>query len=152
MSLYRQAGASRGRLALVALLAALAGIAGGFALGRATAPDPSLAELASEARAAARSGLSALELVEIEYPQGVGSQAQTAAPSELQGARSQAEAVQALLEREDLRALDPDGVARAERAASALGAAIDRSAEPPEIRRLVAEARAAIESLAGEGR
>jgi hypothetical protein len=152
LSLYRQASGARGRVAAIAAVVALLGAGAGFAIGRATAPEPTLTELAADARAAARPALSSLELVDLEYGQGVGSSGQDAAPTELEAAREHADAAQAAIDgAEGLGSLDPAGVERAQQELAGLRAAIDDQATADEVRSHVRGARAAIEDLTGVG-
>src|SRR5688572_18386055 len=91
MSLYRQPTGKPARtIALVALAALLVGGGAGFAIGRSTAPEPSLAELAADVRQQVRPAHSALELVTIEYPQSV-ENGKVVAETEYAAARAQAQ-------------------------------------------------------------
>jgi hypothetical protein len=133
MSLYREVGRSRRDVA-AALVAALAvGIGAGWAAGRATAPEPSLADAVADTRDRAGDVLAGLELVEIEYSQG------TVEPA---AARSAAERAQQSFSRveAELRILDP---AATERIGSLLGELeqlVGAGAPEAEVRSVVEEA------------
>lgn len=116
MSLYREVGRSRRAVAIAAVAALLVGVAAGYALGRGSAPDPDLSEQVAEVGESVRPALSALELVEIHYPQAAAGE-ETAVGA----AESQAAAAVTALEAQasQLSALDPD----------AYGEAIDRTRE-----------------------
>ncbi len=150
MSLYREARRSRARTALVVVVVALLAGLGGYLLGRETAPEPTLSELIPDAREQARPALSSLELVEIEYAQGVDASGDVAAPTELEAAGDHAAAAAAALDAAgDLSAVDPAGIDAAAGAIAELQAAIRAEATQAEVRSLVADARAAVEDLLG---
>ena len=152
MSLYRQARGSGARTAAIAVVAALAAGIAGYLIGRETAPEPTLSEQIAEAREAARPALSSLELVSIEYAQGVGGQGADAAPTELEAAVDHAAAAAAALDdAEGLSEVDPAGLEAARAAIEELEAAIQERASAAEVRELVARARAAVEDLSGAG-
>jgi hypothetical protein len=148
VSLYRQAGASRTRLAVVAVLAAVAGVAGGFAIGRASAPEPTLEELVSDARDDARPALSSLELVGIEYGQAVKPSGGVNSATEYQAAVDHvAAAVSAIDDATALETVDPQAVEAARERLAELEAAVEEEAPPGEIADLVTAARAAVEEI-----
>jgi len=131
---------------VVALVAAGAG----FAIGRATAPDPSISEQIADAREEARPALSSLELVSIEYAQGVDASGQVAEPTELEAAGDHAaQAASALADAAGLEAVDLAGLEAARARVAELEEAIGAQADIDEIRRLVADAREAIAQLVG---
>jgi hypothetical protein len=150
MSLYRQAsGASRRTLVMIGLGCLLAGIAVGFALGRGTAPDPALSELAAEARAEVRPAINALELVTIEYPEAVRG-GKVVAATEYEAAVAQAaSAADALAAAApDLRQLDPGGHAAATEAVDEVVRLVGEEAEPGAVEAAAEDASAAAEALA----
>src|SRR3954451_7968299 len=72
MSLYRQAGrASAFTLALVGAAALAAGLLAGFALGRGTAPEPTLADKIADLRRQVRPAQDGIELTSTEDGQAV---------------------------------------------------------------------------------
>jgi hypothetical protein len=149
VSLYREASSSRARTAVVVAVIALVGAVAGYLIGRATAPDPSLAEQIADARASAEPALKSLELVDIEYPQAFEESA-TGGPTELQAALDHAEAAASALEDAgDLSAVDPAGLEDAQAAVERVEAAINRRADTNEVDELVAQARGAVQELAG---
>ena len=134
MSLYREARGGVRRLAIVAVLALVVGIVAGFALGRVSKNEPSLAEKVGDTRERYREVPDALELLRIEYPQAVrGSQviARTeydAAKADVERARESFDAVA-----DDLRALAPQRVDLAGRQLDALADLVAKPAPPEQV-------------------
>ena len=151
MSLYRQAGGPSGRLAIgVGLAALVLGGAAGFAIGRGTAPEPTLDELIADARTGLRPALSAIELVGIEYGEGVDG-GEVVAETEYEAARSQAQvAVDTLAAADDLRALDPDGVAAAEREVARVQELVGQRADEQDVDAALDAASEDVSALSGE--
>jgi hypothetical protein len=148
VSLYRQAGASRARLAVAVALAAVVGVAGGFAIGRASAPEPTLEELVSDARDDARPALSSLELVGIEYAQAVQPAGGVNSATEYEAAVDHAAAAASAIDGATaLETVDPQAVEAARERLAELEAAIAEEAPPGEIDDLIGAARAAVEEI-----
>jgi hypothetical protein len=153
MSLYRQPGRASGRtLALAAVAALLVGLVAGFAIGRATAPNPSLAEKVTDLRRAVRPAEQGLELTATEYSQAVRG-GRVVQPTEYQAAQADVKRVRDTLApvRADLRALNPARAAALARAVADVGAAVDGRAEPDRVQRLSDVARAALRAVVGSG-
>jgi hypothetical protein len=150
VSLYRQ---PRGRpartIALAAVAALLIGGMAGFAIGRSTAPESSLVELAADARERLGPAQSALELVTIEYPQSV-RKGRVVAETEYAAARAQAQSAADTITaaRAELAALDPSGVEEASAAIGKVVRLVARQAEPGAVERAARRADAAVERLA----
>jgi hypothetical protein len=146
MSLYRQAGRASGRTLLIAVGAALLiGLLAGFGLGRATAPDPTLAEKVADLRRAVRPADQGLELTATEYGQAV-RRGRVVEPTEYQAAQADLKRVDEALaaQRAGLRALGAERAGALERAVAALRAAVGRRAEAADVQRLSDAARAAL--------
>src|SRR3954454_10720748 len=151
MSLYRQAGRASGRtLAIAAVVALLAGLVAGFAVGRLTAPEPTLADKVADLRdklAPAREGI---ELSATEYSQAV-REGRVVAPTEYGAAKADvqraADAIAAA--RADLRALAADRAAALERDVGGLREAVSRRADPATVPRLARGASAELRGAVG---
>jgi hypothetical protein len=135
MSLYRQPGRTTTRtLVLVAVGAIVLGLVGGYAIGRATAPKPTLAEKIDDLRAGLGPAREGAELSATEYGQAVRA-GRVVEPTEYDAARADIErartAVNAHLD--DLRALGH--AARIQAALAALDQAITSKADPDEVDR-----------------
>jgi hypothetical protein len=151
MSLYRQAGGFSPRsLALAALAALLCGLLAGYLAGRGSVEEPSVADLAAEARAELRPVGEGIELIPIEYESAALGSGGAAAPTELEATRGAADRAEEALDAagEDMKAIDPGGYAAARRSLRALSAAIDATAPPARVEALAATAQARIEALA----
>jgi hypothetical protein len=135
-------------ISLVTLAALLVGGGVGFAIGRSTAPDPSLVELAADVRQQARSAHSALELVTIEYPQAV-ENGRIVAETEFAAARAQAQIAADTIAgaRADLAALDPSAVEEANAAIAEVGRLMSSHADPAVVERAAGRANSAVERL-----
>jgi hypothetical protein len=153
MSLYRQAGRASGRtLAIAAVVACLAGLAAGFAVGRLTAPEPTLADKVADVRAKLAPAREGIELSATEYAQAVRN-GRVVAPTEYSAAKADVQrAADALASsRADLRALGAARAAALERAVADLQAAVGRRADLQTVRRLGTAASAQLRSALGGG-
>jgi uncharacterized small protein (DUF1192 family) len=146
MSLYRQAQERRGRRAagLVAL-ALLAGLVG-YAIGRATAPDPSARDVVERVSDHLRPVGDGLGLIPGEYEQ-----AYRGEGAEASGVNGALDRIESELKSAstDLRVLDPHGVERLEQRIAALRAAVKRRAAPAQVRTLADQAARQLQTLPG---
>jgi len=153
MSLYRQAGRTSGRTLLIAAIVALVvGLVGGYGLGRATAPDPTLAEKVADLRSQLGPAAEGLELSATEYPQAV-RDGMVVAPTEYQAAKADVQRVSAALAgaRADVHALDPVRAAKLDQAVTALRSAIESKSDPDEVKQLSDTASTALNAVLGRG-
>jgi hypothetical protein len=153
MSLYRQAGRTGGRTLLVAAaVALLVGLVGGYVLGRATAPDPTLAEKVADLRSTLGPAAEGIELSATEYPQAV-RDGRVVAPTEYQAAKADVQRAKDAVagSRADVRALDPSRAASLDQALDALGSAIDEKGDPNQVRQLSSDAANALNAVLGRG-
>jgi len=153
MSLYRQAGRTSGRTLLIAAVAALlVGLVGGYVLGRATAPDPTLAEQVADLRTTLGPAAEGVELSATEYPQAVRN-GKVIAPTEYQAAKADVQRAKDAVAgaRADVRALDPSRAASLDQALDALGSAIDEKADPNQVKQLSSDAANALNAVLGRG-
>jgi hypothetical protein len=153
MSLYRQAGRASGRtLAIAAVVALIVGVAAGFALGRTTAPKPTLADKVADLRAKLGPAREGIELSATEYRQAVRG-GRVVAPTEYSAAQADLKRADDAIaaSRADLRALDPAHAADLERSVAALRGAVSRRADPATVQRLGVAASAALRRAIGTG-
>jgi len=153
MSLYRQAGRTSGRTLLIAaVVALLVGLVGGYVLGRATAPDPTLAEQVADLRTTLGPAAEGVELSATEYPQAVRN-GKVIAPTEYQAAKADVQRAKDAVAgaRADVRALDPSRAASLDQALDALGSAIDEKADPNQVKQLSSDAANALNAVLGRG-
>jgi hypothetical protein len=151
MSLYRQAGRTSGRTLLVAAVAALVlGLVAGYALGRSTAPEPTLADNVADLRTKLAPAQEGIELTTTEYGQAI-RDGRVVAPTEYQAAQADVKRASDAVARvrADLRAFDPKRAAALEDAVTALGAGVSRKADPAEVKRLREDATTALNAVLG---
>jgi fumarylacetoacetate (FAA) hydrolase family protein len=145
VSLYREAGRTSWRaLVAAAVIALLVGAAAGYAIGRSSAPDPSLADQVADLKGRLAPAREAIELTTTEYPQAV-RDGKIVAPTEYQAAKADVararDSIAAALA--DLRAVDAARAQRLQETVAALGTAVDRrvaTSEVDELARAVSNA------------
>jgi hypothetical protein len=150
MSVYREPATRRARAAgIAAVVGLLLGALAGFLVGRASVEEPSLGEQIGEVQEEIRPGLNALELVGIEYPEGVRG-GRVVAETEYRAAESQADSAAAAVDaaRQDLELLSPAGTRRASRIIAELQRLIGERAEPGAVQRAAREASSSLEASA----
>jgi hypothetical protein len=151
VSLYRQPGRVAGRtLALVGLAALVVGLIAGFATGRASKSEPSLASQLDDLRGRLAPAREAFELVPGEYAQGVRGGRVVSAP-EYGGAQSAVRRAQSVIasNRDDIRALSVQRATALEGAVAELAAAMAQHRDPAEVKRLADAAGAALRAAVG---
>ena len=148
MSLYRQSGGSSWRVvAIAAVVALLVGAGVGYAIGRSTAPEPSLAEQVADLQGRLQPTLDGLTLVPDHYAQGIKAGGEVQYDGAVQQATAARDGFTA--ESADLQALDPAAYDDATKALGDLLDAIEAREPPAEIKRLAAQAQAAVDAAAG---
>jgi hypothetical protein len=153
MSLYRQAGRTSGRTLLIAAaVALLVGLVAGYALGRGTAPEATLADGVADLRTSLGPAAEGIELSATEYPQAVRN-GRIVAPTEYQAAKADVQRAKDTVAgaRADVRALDPSRAASLDKALDALGSAIDEKADPNQVKQLSSDAANALNAVLGRG-
>jgi hypothetical protein len=151
MSLYRQAGRTSGRTLLIAAAVALVvGLAGGYALGRAAAPEPTLADNVADMREKLGPASEGIELTATEYGQAI-RDGRIVAPTEYKAAQADVERANAAVAsvRTELREFDAARAAALEMALAALGAAVDSKADAAEVKQLSDDASTALNAVLG---
>ena len=145
MSLYREAsGRGKAVVGAVVLGAAVAMLALGFFVGRATAPEPTLDSRIADLREQARLVTDALELVAIHYG------ASNATTREAAGVQLD-RAVASFGDIEDeLTLIDPAGARAARAAIEDLSSLVSSGAAAAQVEQAAAEAEAAVHAAVGD--
>lgn len=149
MSLYRQPGRYGARpLAAAAVAAFAAGALIAFFAGRATAPEPTLAEQVAVVRGALQPARQGIEILPNEYRQAVRAGG-ASSPAELAGVKAGVKRIQATVRarRADLVTLDAGAARRLDDAVEALAAAVESGATPEQVRRQAESASAGLETF-----
>jgi hypothetical protein len=153
MSLYRQAGRTSGRILLIAaVVALLVGLAGGYALGRSTAPKPTLADHVADMREKLGPASEGIELTATEYGQAI-RDGRIVAPTEYKAAQADVERANAAVAsvRTELREFDAARAAALEKALAALGAGVNAKEDPAQVQKLSDDASTALNAVLGRG-
>lgn len=153
MSLYRQQGGRNWRwIGAASFLALLVGIGIGFALGRSSAPEPTLSEMVAEVQGEVRPVTDGISLVPDHYEQSVRG-GKVVEPVQYEGARQQLAAAQDALEgaAPDLEILSTEGLAVAEERLQALSRAVEDKAASGRVAELSDQAESAVNQAAGGG-
>jgi hypothetical protein len=143
MSLYREPGRGSQRKWILAALAAVALVAAGFGIGRATAPDPSLESQIADARADATPAADALELVALHYGTESGA-TRDAAQEQL----NRAESLFADVEPK-LTLIDREGTKAARDSITALATLVAAGAAIERVEEAATEAEQAVRAIGG---
>lgn len=144
MSLYRQPGRFGTRaIAFAVAGAVLAGLVVGFALGRTTAADPTLADQVAALRGGLGTAREGVELVATEYPQAVRG-GRVVARTEYGAAQSDVQRARDTVAKHaaDLRAIGR--LEDVQQALARLTAAVNQRADPAEVRRLADAAQTSL--------
>jgi hypothetical protein len=147
VSLYREAGRGGPRsLAIATVVALLAGLGIGFALGRSSAPEPSTADVVSELRSDLRPVAGGIELIPNEYAQAYRNEG-----VEAEGVQGALARIKTQLDeaRPDLRTLDPDGTKALDDAYASLAAAVKQDAAPGEVAQRASAVATALRAVPG---
>jgi hypothetical protein len=151
VSLYRQPGRTAVRTVVIAgVVALVVGLITGFALGRGTAPEPTLSDKLADLRSELEPARAGLELSATEYSQAVRA-GRVVEPTEYAAAKADVERARSAVDgaRSDLRALSPARAAAVDRSVAALAAAVERKAPPAVVEALSQRAQAALAAAAG---
>lgn len=153
MSLYREAGRPRWEALLAGALVALAvGGLAGFLVGAAQEAEPSLAAALSQLRGEVRPVTDSLDLLPIEYGQGVRG-GRIVAPTEYEAASASLERAHGAFTgaRADLAALDPHRTREAELQLEQLAALVERRAPLERVASAARRTQATINAAARAG-
>jgi hypothetical protein len=140
MSLYREPAGRSTKAVVGAVLGAIALLVIGFAVGRATAPEPSLEGQLEDLRQEAREAGDGLELVAIHYDA-----TREAARAQLDRAEDSFARIE-----DELALVDPSGARAARAAITKLSSLVAASAAAAEVERAADDARAAVRAAAGD--
>lgn len=147
MSLYREAGRGSARtIAIAAVVALIAGLGIGYAIGHGSAPEPSATKLAAKLRNELRPVNGGLLLIPNEYAQAYRNEGVEAKGVKGAVARIEEDLIAAA---PDLRALDPKGVEQLDIAFDALKKAVNGKAPPAEVKRAAERTAAVLATLPG---
>ena len=152
MSLYRQTGRFGTRAVVVAAgVAAVVALVGGYALGRSTAPDPTLPDELTNLRDDLAPAEQGIELTPTEYSQAVRG-GKVVAKTEYEAAQSDIQrASEAISDsRSDLQALSRHRAAVLDRAVAGLEAAVEGLEPPARVEALSKAANAALADALGD--
>jgi hypothetical protein len=151
VSLYRQAGRMTARtVALASAGALVVGLLVGFAAGRGTGDDATLAGEVRELRTKLRPARAGVEQTAVEYGPSVRG-GRVVAPTEYRAAQASVSRAREVVAgvRGDLRALGAERAAAVERSVGALAEAVDAKRARAEVDRLARAAEAAIAAAGG---
>ena len=150
MSLYRELGrTSPLRLALLAAGGLLVGLVIGFAIGKGASEEPSLEDAVAQVQEDIRPAVGALELVTIEYREGV-KDGRVVARSEYDASLAHVGRAQEALKEVagELEVLGPEDAAVARRSLEELRTLVERRAAGAQVDAAAERARAALQAAA----
>ncbi len=127
----------------------VAGLAG-FAIGRSTAPEPTLSEQITDLRDDLRPASQAYEFMPTEYAQAVRG-GKVVREAEYKGVQGSLDRAGSAIEgaQSDLRSLDPERAAAVTRTLATLRAAVERRADAAQVRGLALAAAQAVDAATG---